>query len=131
MARWPRDKRCPGPAVTHHRPVIGPPATLPGMRRQQRPQPLPFLIGQVMTFQPFKHHTDVHGPATKIHGTRPSRIWPAGAARNVASVRETLGLSGKRAVIKTLMTITLHFPGRGAATRSAWPRCKVAWRHPD
>jgi hypothetical protein len=56
---------------------------------------------------------------------------PAGAARNVASVRETLGLSGKRAVIKTLMTITLHFPGRGAATRSARPRCKVAWRHPD
>ena len=46
-------------------------------------------------------------------------------------MRETLGLSGKRAVIKTLMTITLHFPGRGAATRSARPRCKVAWRHPD
>jgi hypothetical protein len=36
------------------------------------------------------------------------------AAENAASVWESLDLSRKRAVIKTLMTITLNPPGRGA-----------------
>src|SRR5258708_14905518 len=49
----------PGPEenpVDHH-PVIRPPAALPRISRQERPQPLPLLISQVMTFQSLKHRT--------------------------------------------------------------------------
>jgi len=55
-----------------HRPVIGPPAALPGIGGQERPQPLPLLISQVMAFQSLKHRTDLQHQASKIHGTRPS-----------------------------------------------------------
>src|SRR5450631_3495779 len=54
-----------------HRPVIGPPAALPGIGGQERPQPLPLLISQVMAFQSLKHRTDLQHQASKIHGTRP------------------------------------------------------------
>src|SRR5512140_2515208 len=54
-----------------HLPVIGPPATPRRISGQQPPQPLPLLIGQIMTIQQIKHRTDLHDPATKIHGTRP------------------------------------------------------------
>src|SRR5450755_4651321 len=57
-----------------HRPVIGPPAALPGIGGQERPQPLPLLISQVMAFQSLKHRTDLQHLASKIHGTRPSRV---------------------------------------------------------
>jgi hypothetical protein len=49
--------------------VIGPPTTLPRIRRPQPPKPL--LIRQSMTFQPVKHRTDLRQPVTTIHGTRP------------------------------------------------------------
>ena len=54
-----------------HRPVIGPPAALPRIGGQERPQPLPLLISQVMAFQSLKHRTDLQHQASKIHGTRP------------------------------------------------------------
>src|SRR5450631_1440435 len=56
-----------------HRPVIGPPAALPGIGGQERPQPLPLLISQVMAFQSLKHRTDLQHQASKIHGTRPRK----------------------------------------------------------
>ena len=76
-AAWqvpPRAAR-PGPEEdpVDHRPVIGPPAAaLPRAGRQEHPQALPFLIGQVMTIQAIRHRTGLHDPASKIHGTRPS-----------------------------------------------------------
>src|SRR5258708_27791065 len=76
----------PGPEenpVDHH-PVIRPPAALPRISRQERPQPLPLLISQIMTFQPLKHRTDLHDPLMKIHGTRSSRpSAPPAACRAV------------------------------------------------
>jgi hypothetical protein len=47
----------PGPEedpVDHH-PVIGPVATARRIGGQESPQPLPFLIRQIMTIQPLKH----------------------------------------------------------------------------
>ncbi|WP_219826022.1 hypothetical protein, partial [Nonomuraea typhae] len=42
---------------------------------QQRRQPRPLLIRQIMTLQPFIIHTDdLHQTANKDHGTRPSSI---------------------------------------------------------
>src|SRR5689334_4656776 len=68
--------RAPGPGpeedpVDHH-PVIGPPAAARRTGRQEDPQPVPFLICQIMTVQLIKHPTDLHDPTIKIHGTRPS-----------------------------------------------------------
>lgn len=59
--------------VDHH-PVIGPPPT-PTRRaiRQQRLQPSPFLISQIMTI---KHTDDLPEPRQKIHETRPSLTRP-------------------------------------------------------
>ena len=70
----------PGPEEdpVDHRPVIGPPAALPRISRQERPQTFPLLITQIMTLQPLKHRTDLHDPATKIHGTRPKALESAG-----------------------------------------------------
>ena len=56
----------------NHRPVITPPAAPRRISGQEPPQALPLLISQVMAFQSVKHRTDLHDPATKIHGTRPS-----------------------------------------------------------
>src|SRR3954463_6290935 len=53
-----------------HRAVVGPPPTpTRGLIRQQRLQPSPLLIGQVMTMQ---HTKDLPHPALKIRGTRSS-----------------------------------------------------------
>src|SRR3954462_5618151 len=53
------------------RAVIGPPPTATrGLVRQQRLQPGPFLVGQIMTMQ---HQKDLLHPALKISGTRSSR----------------------------------------------------------
>src|SRR5215207_10043461 len=50
------------------RAVIGPPPTARrGLVRQQRLQPGPFLVGQIMTMQ---HQKDLLHPALKIRGTR-------------------------------------------------------------
>src|SRR6266487_6166742 len=59
-------------AVDHH-PVIGPPPAARRVSRQQRPQALPLLIGQVMAIQVTRHRTDLHDLTTKIHGTRSRR----------------------------------------------------------
>src|SRR5208283_3514504 len=80
-----------------HRPVIGPPAALPGIGGQEHPQPLPLLISQVMAFQSLKHRTDLQHQASKIHGTRPSPMThptilsrnggrPAGRTRTSAAI---------------------------------------------
>jgi hypothetical protein len=77
---------CPGPEENpvDHRPVIGPPAT-PLLRtgRQEHPQALPFLIGQVMTIQSVRHRTGLHDPASKIHGTHPGGRGRAGAIAGI------------------------------------------------
>src|SRR5438034_680754 len=53
-------------------PVIGPPATARRISGQEPPQAVPLLISQIMAIQQIKHRTDLHDPAVKIHGTRPS-----------------------------------------------------------
>jgi hypothetical protein len=52
--------------------VISPPPAPRRIGRQEHPKALPILIGQVMAIQAIKHRADLHDPATKIHGTRPS-----------------------------------------------------------
>src|SRR5829696_5907084 len=60
-----------------HRPVIGPPATpTRGLDRQQRLQPGPLRVGQVMTI---KHTLRLPHPPAKIRGTRPSASTRTGA----------------------------------------------------
>src|SRR4051795_4210421 len=69
----PRDTT-PGPPehpVEHHA-VIGPPPTpTRSLTGQQRFQPRPFLVGQIMTMQ---HETDLPHPALMIRGTRSSPV---------------------------------------------------------
>ena len=48
------------------------------------------------------------------HAARENVLAPLVAAQNAAAVWADLDLSRQRAVIKTLMTVTLHSPGRGA-----------------
>jgi hypothetical protein len=55
--------------VDHH-PVTGPPATPRRIGGQESPQPLPFLVSQVMAIQSIRHCTDPHPPGIKIHRTR-------------------------------------------------------------
>lgn len=50
------------------------------------------------------------------------------AAGNAASVWAELDLSRQRAVIKTLMTITLHSPGRGARRAFDPATVQITWR---
>ena len=68
----------PGPEedpVDHH-PVVGPPAAPQRIGGQEHPQPLPFLIRQIVAIQSIEHRTDLHQPGIKIHGTRPSGVSP-------------------------------------------------------
>ena len=59
------------------------------------------------------------------HAARENVLAPLVAAENAAAVWADLDLSRKRAVIKTLMAVTLHSPGRGArARRSTRPRSR-------
>ena len=44
---------------------------------------------------------------------------------------ETLDLTRQRAVIKTLMSITLHSPGRGARRPFDPATVTIAWRQPE
>ena len=52
--------------------MIGPPAAPRRIARQQAPQPVPFLIRQIMAIQAIKHPTDLRDSPIRIHGTRPS-----------------------------------------------------------
>jgi hypothetical protein len=62
------------------------------------------------------------------NAARENVLAPLVAAENAASIWETLDISRKRAAIKTLMTITLHSPGRGARRRFDPATVEVVWR---
>ncbi len=62
------------------------------------------------------------------HAARENVLAPLVAAENAAEVWEALDLSRKRAVIKTLMSITLHSPGRGARRPFDPATVAVTWR---
>jgi hypothetical protein len=62
------------------------------------------------------------------NAARENVLAPLVAAENAGSVWETLDLSRKRAVIKTLMTITLLSPGKGARRAFDPATVQVTWR---
>jgi hypothetical protein len=62
---------------------------------------------------------------------RENVLAPLVAAENAAAVWESLDLSRKRAIIKTLMTITLHSPGRGARRPFDPASIQITWRQQD
>ena len=65
------------------------------------------------------------------HAARENVLAPLVAAENAAAVWADLDLSRQRAVIKTLMTVTLHSPGRGARRPFDPATVTVTWRQPD
>jgi hypothetical protein len=81
----PRRKITPGAARTgpeddpvDDQPMVQPPTTPSRNHRgQERPKPLPLLIGQVMTIQQIRHRTDLQEPPSKIHQTRPNVVHAA------------------------------------------------------
>ena len=58
-------------------------------------------------------------------------LAPLVAAENAAAVWADLDISRQRAVIKTLMSVTLHSPGRGARRPFDPATVKVAWRQQE
>ena len=64
------------------------------------------------------------------HAARENVLTPLVAAENAAAVWEDLDLSRKRAVIRTLMTITLLSPGMGARRAFDPATVQVTWRQP-
>ena len=64
------------------------------------------------------------------HAARENVLAPLVAAENAAAVWETLDLSRQRAIIKTLMGITLHSPGRGARRPFDPATVTVTWKQP-
>jgi len=62
---------------------------------------------------------------------RESVLAPLLAASNATGVWDSLDLARKRAVIKTLMTITLHSPGKGARRAFDPATVQVAWRRDE
>src|SRR6266516_4747456 len=61
-----------------HRAVVVPPVPLPRVSRQQRLQPRPLLITQIMPIQPIISHSTISAEtATKIYETRPRRLRSA------------------------------------------------------
>jgi site-specific DNA recombinase len=64
------------------------------------------------------------------NAARENVLAPLAAAENAAAIWEGLDLSRQRAVIRTLMTITLHSPGKGARTRFDPATVQVTWRQP-
>ena len=66
------------------------------------------------------------------HAARENVLAPLVAAENAAAVWADAGpVSRKRAVIKTLMSVTLHSPGRGARRPFDPATVTVTWRQPD
>ena len=65
------------------------------------------------------------------HAARENVLAPLVAAENAASVWADLDLSRQRAVIKTLMSVTLHSPGRGARRTFDPATVKIAWRQQE
>ena len=58
-------------------------------------------------------------------------LAPLVAAENAAAVWAGLDISRKRAVIKTLMSVTLYSPGKGARRAFDPATVQVAWNQPD
>jgi hypothetical protein len=65
------------------------------------------------------------------HAARENVLAPLVAAGNAAAVWAELDISRQRAVIKTLMSVTLHSPGRGARRPFDPATVTVAWRQPE
>jgi site-specific DNA recombinase len=62
---------------------------------------------------------------------RENVLAPLVAAENAATMWTGLDISRKRAVIKTLMSVTLHSPGRGARRPFDPATVEVTWRQMD
>ena len=62
---------------------------------------------------------------------RENVLAPLVAAENAAAVWEGLDISRKRSVIKTLMSVTLLSPGRGAPRAFDPATVQVTWNQPD
>ena len=62
---------------------------------------------------------------------RENVLAPLVAAQNAAATWAELDISRKRAVIKTLMSVTLQSPGRGARREFDPATVRVTWRQPD
>jgi site-specific DNA recombinase len=62
---------------------------------------------------------------------RENVLAPLVAAENAADVWVSLDLARKRAIIKTLMSITLLSPGKGARRRFDPATVQITWHHPD
>ena len=62
---------------------------------------------------------------------RENVLAPLVAAENAAAVWAGLDISRKRAVIKTLMSVTLYSPGRGAPRAFDPATVQVTWNQPD
>ena len=62
---------------------------------------------------------------------RENVLAPLVAAENAAAVWAGLDISRKRAVIKTLMSVTLYSPGKGARRAFDPATVQVAWNQPD
>ena len=65
------------------------------------------------------------------HASRENVLAPLVAAQNAAATWAELDISRKRAVIKTLMSVTLQSPGRGARREFDPATVRVTWRQPD
>ena len=62
---------------------------------------------------------------------RENVLAPLVAAENAAAVWAGLDISRKRAVIKTLMSVTLHSPGKGPRRAFDPATVQVTWNQPD
>ena len=62
---------------------------------------------------------------------RENVLAPLVAAENAADVWVSLDLARKRAIIKTLMSITLLSPGKGARRQFDPATVQLTWHHPD
>ena len=65
------------------------------------------------------------------HAARENVLAPLVAAENAAAAWADLDISRQRAVIKTLMSVTLHSPGRGARLPFDPATVEVTWRQRD
>jgi site-specific DNA recombinase len=64
------------------------------------------------------------------HAARENVLAPLVVAQNAAEVWERLDVSRQRAVIKTLMSVTLHSPGRGPRRPFDPATVTVTWKQP-
>ena len=65
------------------------------------------------------------------HAAQENVLAPLVAAENAAAVWADLDISRQRAIIKTLMAVALHSPGRGARLPFDPATVRVTWRQPE